>query len=142
MLVEDCILLENARSTATDDLRAGFAIGQYASPDYSWAGGTACDMRGITARRITFDNLSPTARCVFLMQYRDMDGTCKMSDVTLEDFKVYNGLGNRNPILTVMTNQHRIEGLHFINLTVDGSRILSREDSRVSVSGQMDMDFK
>ena len=142
VLIEDCILLENARSTATDDLRAAFAIGQYASPDYSWAGGTACDMRGITARRIRFDNLSPTARCVFLMQYPDMEGSCKMSDITLEDFQVSNGLGNRNPIFTIQTHQHRIEGLHVVRFTVDGTPILSRDDSRVSISGDVDIDFK
>ena len=140
--IEDCIILENARSSGLDDLRGAFAIGQYASPDYSWAGGTACDIRGVTARRIHFDNLSPTARCVFLMQYADMDGTCKMSDITLEDFRVSNGLGNRNPIFTVMTHQHRIENLKVINFTVDGSRILSSTDSRVSVSGDVEMEFK
>jgi len=142
VLIEDCIILENARSSATDDLRAAFAIGQYASPDYSWAGGTACDMWGITARRISFDNLSPSARCVFLMQYPDMDAGCKMSDITLEDFHVSNGLGNRNPIITIRTNQHSIENLQFINFTVDGVKITSRNDSRVSVSGNADIQFK
>ena len=99
-------------------------------------------MRGITARRIRFDNLSPTARCVFLMQYPDMEGSCKMSDITLEDFQVSNGLGNRNPIFTIQTHQHRIEGLHVVRFTVDGTPILSRDDSRVSISGDVDIDFK
>ena len=142
VLIEDCTILENARSTATDDLRAAFAIGQYASPDYSWAEGTACDIWNITARRIRFDNLSPTARCVFLMQYPDMDDSCKMSDITLEDFQVSNGLGNRNPIFTIRTNQHRIEGLQVSGFTVDGSAITSRSDSRVSISGNVDIQFK
>ena len=142
VLIEDCIILENARSTGTDDLRAAFAIGQYASPDYSWAGGTACDIRGVMARRIRFDNLSPTARCVFLMQYADMEGSCKMSGITLEDFSVSNGLGNRNPIFTIRTHQHAIEGLDVINFTVDGDKILSRDDSRTSISGNVDIHFK
>ncbi len=142
VLIEDCILLENARSGGLDDLRGAFAIGQYASPDYSWAQGTACDMARITARNIRFDNLSPTARCVFLMQYPEMDGRCKMTDVTLENFQISNGLGNRYPFLTIRTNQHAIEGLKIINFTVDGTRITSRSDAGVSISGDVDVEFK
>ena len=76
------------------------------------------------------------------MQYPDMDAGCKMSDITLEDFHVSNGLGNRNPIITIRTNQHSIENLQFINFTVDGVKITSRNDSRVSVSGNADIQFK
>ena len=142
VLIEDCILLENARSGGLDDLRGAFAIGQYASPDWSWAQGTACDMERITARNIRFDNLSPTARCVFLMQYPDMDESCKMSDVTLENFQISNALGNRYPFLTILTNQHAVEGLKIINFTVDGTRITSRSDAGVSISGNVDVEFK
>lgn len=139
--VEDCIILQHKAGVAMDDLRAGFAIGQYASPDYSWAGGTAMPIRGVHAKNLIFDSIDKTGRNVAIRQYREMNGTCTMSDITLENFTIYDANAVQTPACHVMTNQHSVSGLHIKNMVFDGRKITAAGPSFV-VSGNVEVDFE
>ena len=139
--VEDCIILENCRSTATSDLRAGFGIALYASPDYSWAKGTANNMENITARNLIFDNICSSGRNVTIMQYAEMDETCTLSNVTLENFTIYDNNKTTSPTVYINANQHSIKNLKVKNLVFDGTKITGPCDEFVA-NGDVDVSFE
>ena len=141
ILVEDCIILQHKGGTKLDDLRAGFAIGQYASPDQSWGGGTSERVEKVHARNILFDNIDKTGRHVQIWQYRDMDGTCTMSDITLENFTILGGGKVSTPAFMALANQHSIKGLHIKNFVLDGTKITAPGDDFI-LSGDIEADFE
>ncbi len=141
VLVEDCIILQHKAGRALDDLRAGFAIGQYASPDNSWGGGTAERIEMITARNLVFDNIDVSGRNVALWQYPDMDGICFMRHITLENFTILNENKVFTPAIYVQANQHSLNGLHLKNIMMDGKRITARGDSLV-IHGDVTFDIE
>lgn len=141
ILIEDCIILQHKAGTKMDDLRAGFAIGQYASPDRNWGGGTSERVERVRARNILFDNIDKTGRHVEIWQYRDMDGTCTMSDVTLENFTILGGAAVSTPAFYAAANQHSIKGLHIKNFMVDGKKITAPGDDFI-LSGDIQADFE
>ena len=133
ILIHDCIILENVNST--NNFGGGFAIGQYASPDYSWGGGTANDIKNITARDIIFDSIQDTGRNVLIQQDSEMAGTCRMTNILLENFTVYDKNGCRNPICMIQPAQHSIEGLVVRNFVYKGNKITDTDRSRFVIKG-------
>jgi len=140
VLIEDCIILQHKGGTGKDDLRAGFAIGQYASPDNNWGGGTAERIENITARNLIFDSVSNSGRNVQIWQYPDMDKTCTMKNITLENFTVYDRNHVKTPAFNVNAFQHSISGLHIRNFVFDGTKITGPGPSFV-VEGDVEYDF-
>lgn len=135
ILIHDCIILDNSGSLATDDIRAGFAIAQYASPDYSWGGGTANDIENITARDIIFDSIRDTGRNVFIRQDSQMSGTCAMRNILLENFTIYDKNSCRSPACLIMPDKHRIENLTIRNFVYKGNKLTNVDRSRFVISG-------
>lgn len=128
ILVEDCVILQNARSSGYSDLRAGIAIGQFASPDYaaSWnpKGGTANPIRDITFRNIFFDSIHKSGRNIAILQnVDDPEGSTYMENITFENISVKSAAGSTLSTFLVIPNQHKIKGLHIINTTVDGKKL-------------------
>lgn len=123
--IHDCIILENSRSLDLSDLRAGFAIGLYASPDHAWRGGTARNMECIRASRILFDNIRSNGRNVAILMYPDMDGTCRLDDVILEDFTIIDNGKREAPAVEIVTNQHSIGTLIVSNMRINGKPVRS-----------------
>jgi len=141
VIIEDCIILENTRSPSTTDVRAGFAICQYASPDYSWAKGTANNMSNITARNLVFDNIAASGRNVGILQNASMDGTCTLNNVRLENFTILDSKGCNYPAVYINSNQHTISDLHIKNLTYNSHPITSTGEEFV-VEGNVDVEFE
>lgn len=141
ILIDDCIILQHKGGSSMEDLRAGFAIGQNASPDHDWGGGTAERMERITARNLVFDNIASSGRNVAIWQYTDMDATCVMNDVTLENFTIYDGNNTTAPAFFARTWQHSINGLHIRNFVLNGEKITSTGPEFV-VSGNVTIDFE
>ena len=141
ILIEDCIILQHKAGTKMDDLRAGFAIGQCASPDHSWGGGTSERVERVTARNLLFDNIDRTGRNVEIWQYRDMDGTCTMKDITLENFTILDGNKVQTPAFYATANQHSIKGLHIKNFVFGSKKITSAGDDFV-LKGDIEADFQ
>ena len=141
VLIEDCIILQHKAGVKNDDLRAGFAIGQYASPDHNWGGGTAERITGITAKNLLFDNIDKTGRNVAIWQYPDMDGTCYMNDITLENFTILDGNGVMTPAFYAKANQHSIRGLHIKNFVFNGQKI-TNPGANFVLSGDVEADFQ
>ena len=139
--IEDCIILQHKAGTKNDDLRAGFAIGQYASPDQSWGGGTAERITNITARNLLFDNIDKTGRNVAIWQYPDMDGTCYMNDITLENFTILDRNEVMTPAFSVKANQHSIRGLHLKNFVFRGEKITAPGTNCI-LSGDVEATFE
>lgn len=141
VLIEDCIILQHKAGMKNDDLRAGFAIGQYASPDNSWGGGTSERITDITARNLLFDNIDKTGRNVAIWQYPDMDGTCYMSNITLENFTILDRNMVMTPAFYAKANQHSIRGLHIKNFVFNGQKIINPGASFV-LSGDVEAFFE
>ena len=141
VVIEDCIILQHKAGVNNDDLRAGFAIGQYASPDNSWGGGTAERITNITARNLIFDNIDKTGRNVAIWQYPSMDGKCFMSEITLENFTILDRNGVMTPAFYARASQHSIRGLHIKNFVFNGQKILNPGASFV-LSGDIEADFE
>lgn len=140
--VQDCIFLHHAGGVALDDLRAAFAIGQYASPDYSWTGsGTARDMKNITARNLVFDNIGKTGRNVAIWQYPDMSEACNMDNVILENFTIYDGNEVTTPAIYINANQHNITNLVIRDFIFSGQKILSC-GPECEIIGNVDVKFE
>ena len=140
--VEDCIFLHHAGGEALDDLRAAFAIGQYASPEYAWSNyGTAREMKNITARNLVFDSVGKTGRNVAIWQYPDMTDACNMDNVLLENFTVYDRNGVTTPAIYIDANQHNITNLTIRNFTFAGQKILS-EGPECVIYGDVDVQFE
>jgi hypothetical protein len=95
----------------------------------------------VRARNILFDNIDKTGRHVEIWQYRDMDGTCTMSDVTLENFTILGGAAVSTPAFYAAANQHSIKGLHIKNFMVDGKKITAPGDDFI-LSGDIQADFE
>lgn len=140
--VEDCIFLHHAGGQALDDMRAAFAIGQYASPEYAWTGsGTAMDMKNITARNLVFDSVGKTGRNIAIWQYPDMTDPCNMDNVLLENITVYDKNGVTTPAIYIKTNKHNITGLTIRNFVFDGTKVLSAGDE-CQIYGNVDVKFE
>lgn len=121
--IHDCTFLENAFSSSRYDVRAALAIGQYASPDYSWGGGAANETKDIRIHDLVFDNIRPDGRNIFIKQDSEMSSPCHMSNILFENITILDKKGNRNPYFAIEPNQNTISGLVVRNLTVNGKQI-------------------
>lgn len=142
VLIEDCIFLDNVNSVETDYANAAFAI--YQVRQVNWGNqnaGNANDIESITAKNLYFDDIQSSGRNVFIKQNSNMETSCTMSGITLENFTISDRNHVQTPACEIQANQNTITGLNVKNFIFSGNKITSTGSNFV-VSGMVDVSFQ
>lgn len=104
---------------------ADFAIGQGSDGQTAlWSGDNPPrTISDVTATGLTFDNIDPKGRHTAIWQYGNSPVT--MQNITLSDFSIIDGKGNRYPVMYIKTNGSNISNMKVSNFTVNGKKVTS-----------------
>ncbi len=139
--IEDCHFLNHGGGGDQSDIRAAFAIGQYAR--YGYSSGSATAIENITARNLTFDNIGKGGQNISIIQDSAMDKPCTMNNVLLENFIINDRLNPSTPAFYVNRNQNHINGMVIRNCIIDGQKLSGAgSDFTLKGSGTADIKFE
>ncbi len=139
--VEDCFFLNHGSVNDSDDIRAAFAIGQYAR--YIYKDGSATAIRNVTARNLVFDSIGKSGMNVSVVQDSGQTTPCVMENILFENFTIYDRNKVASPAFYVRNNQNSIKGMTVRNCIFDGKKIMGEGDEfEVHGTGELDIKFE
>ncbi len=139
--VEDCFFLNHGSVNDSGDIRAAFAIGQYAR--YIYQDGSATAIRNVTARNLVFDSIGKSGMNVSVVQDSGQTTPCVMENILFENFTIYDMNKVVSPAFYIRNNQNNIKGMIVRDCIFDGKKITGEGDEfEVHGTGKVDIKFE